>query len=690
MTGLTLASLYDTIHTLERVIGHFPVLVVATDRTGRIVMTSQHARDVIGVSEVELLDRPLAAVLPGLTMAVVDGPESGSPQVTLGGNRRRALRRDASAFPVEVHATAHLFGDDVICIFAMLDASERLKADRTAKESQALLEAVLAGIPAMVSAKTPDGTYEFINAYQAEVFGIAPEAAVGQTAADLLGAELGQPIDAEDRRLANGAAVSHLGSEALVDADGRSRTFMTTRAAMFDAKGRVQRVLSVGIDVTHATAAEERLDRLSLLDELTGLPNRNALQQILSAQIRGAKRDKRRVGVILIRVANLTDIGDEFGGLVRDSVLRLLAIRLGGMVPESCVLSRYDDASFALVLPQPGETSDFEAEAARLISRSGRSLSAAGSTVGLKCRAGLATFPDSGGDAESLLRAADQSLHVQTGTAVAHIANGGGDLDSCFEARREGAKALRRDLDHDRLALRLIPQRSLTEDCLVGFEACLFDSLDRPLLGVALPHSADRFAAAAASRFSGELSERLLRDACHIAGTWQHPLRISVPLCSELLIQPDLIDILGEILDRSRLAADRLDLAIDETSLAVDPNAMPGILAGLTALGVGLSLSGFGAGGNPMLALASQPFRHVSLSLFLLEQLDESVAAAVAFAQALGKTVGANGVRTDGDLAFLRGCGCTVASGPVFGSPLDVDAALALAAGPAETAMRRA
>ncbi|WP_028794687.1 EAL domain-containing protein [Thalassobaculum salexigens] len=689
MTGLTLASLYDTIHTLERVIGSFPVLIIATDRVGRIVMTTQHTRDVLDLSEVELLDKPIGAIVPGITVKI--SGDAQEPEIAIGANRRRALRRDASAFPVDIQASAHRLGDDVICVFALLDATDRLQADRVARDSRALLDAILSGMPALVSAKAPDGTYEFINAYQGDVFGIDPGEAVGKSAADLLGDEAGRPIDTADRRIATGAAVSQLGSEKLIDADGRTRTFMTTRAAMHDAKGQVQRVLTVGIDVTHATAAEERLERLSLLDEMTGLPNRGALQQILSAQIRAARRDGRRVGVVLLGVTNLSDIADELGQIVRDSVVRHLAIRLGGLVPESCVLSKFDDTTFALVVPNLDDAKAFEGEAARLVARGSRPLTTAGATVTARCRAGLAVYPDTGADAETLLHAAHHGLRVQSRAPVSPVARGNRDIDNYFEARREAAKTLRRDLEHDRLHLRLRPLRALTDHRLTGFQACLFDSLDRPLIGAPGSERAqDPALSAAAESLSVDLCERLLHDACHLAAGWKQPSPIRVPLAPDLLMQPELIDIVSDLLERSRLPADDLELSIDEATVAADPDASADVLTALDGLGVRLTLTGFGAGGNPMLALARQPFRHLVLSARTLGPLDETVAATIAFAQALGRTVGADGVQTAEELAFLQGCGCTVASGPIFGQPLDPAAAQALDTGPTDLAIRRA
>ncbi|MEQ8586105.1 MAG: hypothetical protein RLO01_00985 [Thalassobaculaceae bacterium] len=84
MSELTLASLYDTVHSLERVLEAFPMLIIATDTAGRIVMTSQRPRDALGLSEVDLLDRPVAAVVPGLAPTVTLPRGDGDPRVEIG------------------------------------------------------------------------------------------------------------------------------------------------------------------------------------------------------------------------------------------------------------------------------------------------------------------------------------------------------------------------------------------------------------------------------------------------------------------------------------------------------------------------------------------------------------------------------------------------------------------------------
>lgn len=688
MSNLSLASIYETVRTLERVMGPFPLLIFATDREGRVLMSTERARDALGRAEVDILDKPIGDLVPGLVLAIEDlGDDrigTREPVVRFGPSRRRARRKDGSVFPVEVHASTHRIGDDVLCVVALLDMTERLHADREMRDSRALLEAVLSGLPAMVSAKTPDGVYEFMNAFQADVFGLGPAEAAGRTTTDILGPESGRAIDAADRRLASGASVSQTQRECLVDAEGRQRVFMTTRSAMKDAKGAVLRVLSVGLDITHATAAETRLERLSLLDEHTGLPNRGALRQILTAQIRRAKLGGQRVGVVLLRISDLREIAIDLGESARDVVLKRLAIRLGGLVDDSWVIARYDDETFAVVLPDPEDDDTLARASMRLAVRTGRPIVVDGQQLSVKFLAGPAIYPEHGVGAEEVLRAAEHALRAASQPTPQPAKGRGDDFGAYLTWRREVIKGLRHDLELGRLITRYRPVAELKRGGLAGFEAALathegvWITAERTAGGAEGP---DLLGIASAEGLTLPLMEWFLRDACTTAAGWTGDYRLTFPLFRDAVHHADLGDLIDDALRISGLNAWCLTLAIDEDALAADPLSAAVTLEALKARGIGLTLTGFGLGGLAMTALPRLPFDRVALGEPTIAGLpDDPVArttvdAISGFASALGLTVTAQGVATAGQHAYLRQHGCDAASGPAVGKWLDAKGA---------------
>ena len=687
MVDLTLASLYDVVRAIERILGPFPVLVLAVDRHGRIVMTNEATRTALDLAEVDLIDRSLDTAVPGLALTFETSAD-GTVAVTPNGRRRRARRRDGSVFPVEVHASVHQLGDDVLAFVALLDVTERLQADRAVRESQALLDAVLDGLPAMVSAKDSDGRYEFLNPYQADVFGIDPSAAVGRTTAELLG-PAGKLIDRTDRRLVSTGAVSRTEEEQLVDAEGRQRRFLTTRAVMRDPAGAAQRLLSVSLDVTHGSAAEERVERLGLLDDRTGLPNRAALHQVLDAQIRTAKRDGTRIGAVVLSIDNLRDIGADLGEEARDGVLRRIGIRLGGLVEDTAVIARYDDQSFAVVLPTFEESDALERRSARLIARAGRPVTIRGMAVDVTCRAGVATYPENGVDADEILRAAELAATDRSGPTVVAIRRYDPDMSDRLRRRREVEHALRRDLERDRLDVTYRPIVTLEDGQAIGFDAGLLDADGRPIrrpdsrwtdVSGAEAHGADddtgAMAVAEREGLVAPMGEWLLRRACADACSWGGHLPAVVALHPQQLHQPDLIEMVQDILADSEVEPGMLHLSVDESVAAADPDLAARTLRRLADLGIRLSLNDFASGAGSLRMLRSLPIRTVVLGADLVALLPDDpeavliARAAIQLALTLGLTVGASGVTTPDQRDLLRSEGCFEASGPAVGAAM--------------------
>jgi PAS domain-containing protein len=79
-----------------------------------------------------------------------------------------------------------------------------------------------------INVKGPDHRYVFMNAYQADVYGVRPEDAVGKTPTELIGAEYGEHLAPFDRRVIETGATIPYFEEEIPDKDGVLRTWLTT------------------------------------------------------------------------------------------------------------------------------------------------------------------------------------------------------------------------------------------------------------------------------------------------------------------------------------------------------------------------------------------------------------------------------------------------------------------------------
>jgi diguanylate cyclase (GGDEF)-like protein len=103
--------------------------------------------------------------------------------------------------------------------------------------------------------------------------------------------------------------------------------------------------------------AREALRVHSIRDELTGLPNRTSIVEVLEREMSRAVRDKSTLSVVLADVDHLKKINEGHGEAAGDEVLKEVGRRLEHAIRSYDAAGRYQGGEFLLVLPS------FEADA---------------------------------------------------------------------------------------------------------------------------------------------------------------------------------------------------------------------------------------------------------------------------------------------------------------------------------------
>ncbi len=130
-------------------------------------------------------------------------------------------------------------------------------------------------------------------------------------------------------------------------------------AAMFacdqDILARV-REYEKATEVQHAAglvaAKGEDIERLALLDHVTELYNHKTFVKELKAELQRSKRYSQRASVCILTVDKFENIGEEYGGLTQDAVLKVVANVIRNSTREVDIPARYAPMQFGIVLPQ--------------------------------------------------------------------------------------------------------------------------------------------------------------------------------------------------------------------------------------------------------------------------------------------------------------------------------------------------
>jgi diguanylate cyclase (GGDEF)-like protein len=144
-----------------------------------------------------------------------------------------------------------------------------------------------------------------------------------------------------------------------------------------------------------------RLDELTRTDDLTGLPNRRAWDELLTHELSVAERQGEDVSVAMLDLDFFKKYNDEHGHLAGDRLLRAAAAAWQVTLRTTDVLARWGGEEFALMLPGCDG-----AGAAALIERLRGTL-----PDGVTFSAGVATS-DGRTAPRALVDAADQALYT--------------------------------------------------------------------------------------------------------------------------------------------------------------------------------------------------------------------------------------------------------------------------------------
>ncbi len=152
------------------------------------------------------------------------------------------------------------------------------------------------------------------------------------------------------------------------------------------------------------------LERLTTRDPLTGLTNRREFVHRLDGELARARREGVPLTVVYLDLDDLKGLNDRVGHPTADVALCDLATRLRSRVRASDVVGRLGGDEFALILPHTSARGGLVLFGTLLEAL--REIEVDGVTGVLSVSGGLATYPEHGGDPDTLLRAADAALYA--------------------------------------------------------------------------------------------------------------------------------------------------------------------------------------------------------------------------------------------------------------------------------------
>jgi diguanylate cyclase (GGDEF)-like protein len=482
----------------------------------------------------------------------------------------------------------------------------------------------------------------------------------------------GVPLDIEHRVSASS------GNERIVHLRGELQWDVAGRALLH---GTVQ-------DVTQRRENEARIHQLANFDPLTSLPNRALLADRLEASIRDAAAKRERVALVALGLDRFRRMNDAYGRAFADELLRRSARRIASCARSAeeladagdPVVARLAGDEFVVAVGGITSTSQVEGFTARLLRATSRPIAFGDERVELTTTAGVALFPDDGGDGSTLLQNAVTAMQQAKRTQRGEFRFYSAQLSTEAARHLELERLLRRALSSgEGLELAYQPQLTVDGKRWNGVEAL---ARMRSSEGVQIS-PLEFIPIAEDTGLILPLGEWVLNAACRAALEWSahaQPLRVAVNVSSHQLRQGDLVSSVRAALATSGLPPQRLELEITESAFVEDLGAAAQTLGALRRMGVRIALDDFGTGFSTLANLMRLPIDVLKIDRAFVRGIETEeharalIAAVIGIAHRLGLTVVAEGVETAAQADFLSGERCHLLQGYLVGKPMPKEA----------------
>ena len=426
--------------------------------------------------------------------------------------------------------------------------------------------------------------------------------------------------------------------------------------------GQVQHTVLFAKDLSERMEAQRRIEQLAYTDPLTGLPNRLMLGERVGHAISHAPRSGKGFAVMFLDLDRFKSINDSLGHLFGDQVLQEVSNRLGRCLRSSDTLCRLGGDEFVIHLHDAGRDAA-EGTAQRIIASIGQPVQVGELQFSLSCSIGIALYPQDGQNLDELVRSADTAMYQVKERGRGHHRFYQADMNADLLERVQLDHAIRQGLARAEFVLHYQPRVDVRSGAIVGCEALM--RWERPGHGLVLP--GEFIAVAEETGCIVQMGRWLAETATEQAAQWLSAGRecqVAINVSALEFAQPDFVQQVAGVLQRSGLPAHLLELELTESILIRDVNEAQAKLQALQALGVHLSLDDFGTGYSSLTYLKRFVVQRIKIDQSFVQSLPDNatdqaiVEAIVRMGHALNMQVVAEGVEREAQLAWLQTIGC--------------------------------
>ncbi|WP_160725507.1 EAL domain-containing protein [Bacillus sp. USDA818B3_A] len=437
--------------------------------------------------------------------------------------------------------------------------------------------------------------------------------------------------------------------------------------------GQIVGVYGIAKDITGQIKSQEMIKHLAFHDYLTGLPNRNMLESILSNGCMAVKD----IAVLFIDLDRFKIINDTLGHSMGDQLLKKVADRLKNSLTDKDLIFRQGGDEFIVIL-KDADREKAAAVANQIIDALSTPFKLNATEVFSSPSIGISLAREDGETVEALIKHADFAMYQAKKAGKKTYR-----FYSCIKYQGDFnpltmEMELHKAIKQKDFYLYYQPKVNLRTGKMFGVEALIrWNHVD---WGIVAPSKFIPIAEESGLIIS--IGEWVLRQACTQNKSWQEkgypPLVISVNLSALQFSHPGIVSTIEKVLKETGLDPQYLELEITE-SMTIDIEHTISTLHELKKLGVSISIDDFGTGFSSLNYLKQFPVDTLKIDQSFVRELlnntndDTIVKTIISMAHHLQLKVVAEGIETREQLVFLQQHLCDEGQGYFFSNALSAE-----------------
>lgn len=419
---------------------------------------------------------------------------------------------------------------------------------------------------------------------------------------------------------------------------------------------------------------QKKLYELAYYDVLTKLPNRVFFKNHLEKLI----EDNNKVAVIFIDLDRFKSINDTWGHDIGDKLLIEVAKRFTTLKNKNCNIFRLGGDEFVLVV-NVDNIKDIKIIGDKIVSTFNKDFKINDLIIPIKCSMGASIYPTDSTDIDTIIKYADIAMYTSKENGGNYIQLFNDEINERVIEKIAIEEGINKALEKNQFLLYYQPKFSGEDGEIKSLEALI--RWENGSMGIIFP---DKFIPIAEeSDLIFKIDRWVIFEACKINKKLQNEgykkIPISVNVSARHFVHRELLEVIEEALEKSKLNPKYLKIEITEGVFIKNIDIVSNIIIELEKLGVQVSIDDFGKGYSSINQLMSLPIREVKIDRDFIKNINKDmkkkniVKLIVELAHSLELNVVAEGIEIEEEKIYLESIGCDELQGYLFSKPVKIN-----------------